>query len=264
MALNIRHSAALWTPPAGPGLAAPPSGAVLTGLSRTTYTGSNPVSANNVTITRKNFNDTLVVSGSNCTITDCYFDAGSGWGIDADGATGLTVDHCTITGAQYNNSCILTGDNWEVLNCVLTGYENALMIQGGTGLAEGNYCHTLGGPPPDPHVDGFQIAGPCNGVIIRGNWIESWDTSCIIIKADAGDITNVTVTGNTLKNKTGQQTAYCIYTYAVGANSVSNVTVTNNRLQRGNGGYHADEGATGTVWTGNVDYVTGLPVAAET
>jgi hypothetical protein len=269
MVLNIRHNVVSQAY-SGVGMGEPPPGAGVTGLSRTAYTGSNPVTVNGTTITRRNFTGTLYVRANNVTVSDCHFNLDTSsfaWGIDADDTpvfSGLVVDHCTFIGSGSGsaNSCVLTGENWTVTNCSMSGnYDNGIMVQGGTGLCTGNTIRGLHpGSIGSAHVDGIQIAGSCDGVHIAGNWVESWDTSCIIIKADFGDINDVTVTGNTLINTPGKQTAFCMYTVPVGANSVSDITITNNRMEEGFGGYLADSGATGLTTSGNVDYVTGASI----
>ena len=115
----------------------------------------------------------------------------------------------------------------------------------------------------DPHVDGLQWAGG-HDFIIRGNWVEAWDTSDLIIKADFSAINGVLVEGNTLTSDPTRPHSLVsspIIVYSVGANLTTNVTIRNNRIQSGQGGgYYSTSNATPTV-TGNVDYFTGLPVS---
>ena len=191
-------------------------------------------------------------------IKNCSFTSFSGWGIDAEGSSGLWVDHCTMVG-DGGNSCIRTGANWKVTNCNLSKMDNGIMVQGGIGLAEGNYIHSLG-TTADAHVDGIQWAGSQNGVIIRGNWIEAWDTSCVFIKCDWGPITNVVVEGNTLKNTYGRKTAATVYSYSVGTKLATDIHFRNNRMEKGNWFYLATDNST-PEFTGNVDFVTGAPIS---
>jgi hypothetical protein len=266
MVLVMRHS--VLTAPASPvppsvGLSVPPPGAGVTGASRTAYTGTTFISTPNTVISRRNITGNIEVAANNVTFSDCLINGAGGFAIQAQAGSGLVVDHCTISGLNYNNSCILTGLNFTVTNCIMTGYENAMSVQGqgGSGLIEGNYIHTLSGPPPDPHVDGIQMGDAGPGLIIRGNWIEAHNTSCIFMKTYAGIITGVTITGNTLINRPGMQTSFTLYTDQTPGPVLSNITITNNRLQRGANGYISQQGTvTGTVWSGNVDYITGASV----
>ncbi|MDQ1485925.1 MAG: hypothetical protein QOJ62_1618, partial [Actinomycetota bacterium] len=56
------------------------------------------------------------------------------------------------------------------------------------------------------------------------NWISGWQTSAIMVKADLGPISNVTIDSNFLDNPTGY---YQLYLCSA-AHGLTNVTVTNN------------------------------------
>lgn len=252
------------------GLSAPPSGAgTLPGVTRTTYSGGMTVGANTL-IENKNINvtpgDALNCNGANIRIINCRILCNDYYAINGDfpATTGLIVDHCYIDGAGIGgNSCVLTGDNWTITNCDLRGFENGVMVQGGTGLFEGNYVHLLDNiASGSPHVDGVQIMGPANGVIIRGNWIESYDTSCIFCKGTGGAVQNVTIEGNTLINDPVRgPTAYTVNSESFNF-PVSGTIIRNNRMQPGFSGayYNTSGGGATPSGSGNINYDTGNPV----
>ena len=243
-------------PPPTVGLSAPPAGAGCSGT-LSAYTGPKTITTAGTLIENKSIAGTVIVRANNVGFKNCKFAGFSGWGIDAENSSRLWVDHCTMIG-DGGNSCILTGGDWKVTNSDLTGMDNGIMCQEGTGLAKGNYLHGLGGSA-DAHVDGIQLAGGQNGVIIRGNWIEAWDTSCVFIKCDWGPIKNVVVENNTLKNTSGKKTAATVYSYSVGTKLATDIHFRNNRMEKGNWFYLATDNST-PEFTGNVDFVTGAAI----
>jgi hypothetical protein len=282
MGLVIRHNVLVGSPggivvpPPTGGLAVPPPTAgVLAGVPRTTWGGSNRFDVAGVTVSNVNMNfgpNPIYILANNITFNNVQIDSSTFFAIDADyGFGGLNLDHVTVAGVGGNNSCLNTGKNtvlpWRITNSVFTAYENGVCLSG-AGLFEGNYIHHLGplGGAGEAHVDGIAMQGGANGIIVRGNWIESFDTSDIIISDEFGVSQNITIEGNTLigdPNRTaanGNVTAYAIYANGPG------IVVRNNRIQKGQwggttGGYCGYARAD-LVWTGNVDYYTGLPVAA--
>ncbi len=73
------------------------------------------------------------------------------------------------------------------------------------------------------HQDGIQFWKGGN-TLISQNWISGWQTSAIMVKADLGPISNVTIDSNYLNNPTGY---FQLYLCPAG-NSLKNITVTNN------------------------------------
>jgi hypothetical protein len=230
----------------------------------TTYTGSYTISGSNVLIKDKILNKSIRVTGLNVTFENCRWTASSGWGIDADGASGLKVRNCTIVGS--GNSCILTGINFLIEYCDLSGYDNGVMVQD-SGTIQFCYIHDLHpGSVGEAHVDGLQMGGGQNGVLIKGNSIRSWDTSCIIMKCDWGSgapIRNVTIDGNWLRNQPGRSSiAATIYAYSNQA-SLSNIVVTNNKIEPGYTGslaYDTTAARNAVTWTNNTHVTTGAVI----
>lgn len=230
----------------------------------TAYSGSYTISGDDVVIKDKTLNKLLRVTGKNVTVENCRIQGASGWGIDGEGSTNLKVRNCTITGT--GNSCILTGDNTLVENCDLSGFDNGIMLSGATATILSNYIHYLHpGAVGEAHVDGIQMGGGQTKVLIKGNSIRSWDTSCIIMKCDwdsKSSISNVTIDGNWLRNESGKQTAATIYAYSNKA-SVSNIVITNNKIEPGYTGALATDTSAArnaVTWTNNTHVSTGKAI----
>jgi Right handed beta helix region len=242
----------LWEIPAGVGC----SGTL------TPYTGPHPykIETDGAVIENMDFQCFVFVLADNVTIRNCNIFSDEYFGIDAGLQTGCVFDHCTISSAG-RSTALITGDNFVVRNCDLHDFENGIGI-GSDGVIEGCYIHDLRGAP-DAHVDGIQFAGNNYNTIIRDNWIESWDTSCIIVKADYGPIDNVLIENNTLTNKPGDYTAAPIFTVSITPEwPVTNITILRNRIQKGTpafGGLYLSYDNTQPECFHNIDYDTGEP-----
>lgn len=229
----------------------------------TKYTGSYTPAAGTV-IKDKILNNVLIVKAANVTVENCKITSSNYWGIDGEGSTNLKVRNTTITGT--GNSCVLTGNNTLVEYCDLSGFDNGIMLSGVTATIQFNYIHDLHpGDVGEAHVDGIQMGGGQDGVLIKGNSIRSWDTSCIFMKCDwdaNSPIRNVTIDGNWLRNQSGKQTAATIYAYSNKA-SVSNIVIKNNKIEPGYTGSLATDtsGARNAVtWTNNTHVSTGAAI----
>jgi hypothetical protein len=73
------------------------------------------------------------------------------------------------------------------------------------------------------HLDGIQFTTGGNTLIAR-NYISGFWNSAIIVKADVGPISNVTIDSNFLDNPTGYYQLYL----CPASHGLSNITVTNN------------------------------------
>ena len=51
-----------------------------------------------MTVTNVHYQDGLVVTGANVTLRNCKITGGGYFGVEADNATGLTMDRCTVIG----------------------------------------------------------------------------------------------------------------------------------------------------------------------
>lgn len=153
----------------------------------------------------------------------------------------------------------------------------------GSATIEDCYIHDLfaylkGDGVSTNHCDGIQLVTGSN-VVIRGNYIDPRDwyytgehtnngTSCVIIKADDGPISNVTVENNLLQGAG----SYTVYAHPVGANTLTNIVVQNNRFMRNiwsmgsqYGVFQYSQSAQAQItWSGNVWDDTGVTIPLGT
>jgi hypothetical protein len=134
--------------------------------------------------------DAEKLSAKNCDINGGVFGAGS-----------YTLDHNFITSAS--DGIDPTGPGYKVIQ-----YNK--IWRDGTRVG-------------DRHQDGIQFTKGGNALIAR-NYISGWQTSAIMIKADLGTISNITIDSNYLNNPTGYYQLYL----CPDSHSLSNITVTNN------------------------------------
>jgi len=134
--------------------------------------------------------DAEKLSAKNCDINGGVFGAGS-----------YTLDHNFITSAS--DGIDPTGPGYKVIQ-----YNK--IWRDGTRVG-------------DRHQDGIQFTKGGNALIAR-NYISGWQTSAIMIKADLGAISNITIDSNYLNNPTGYYQLYL----CPDSHSLSNITVTNN------------------------------------
>lgn len=213
----------------------------------------------NTVIQGKRITGQLNVRAPGFKMIDCVLTSNGFWGVDGDASNvgAMVISGSKIAGnSSGGNSAILGAGSFT--NNDLSGFDNGIALQGNNCVIKGNYIHDLGGSA-QAHVDGIQLAGPHNTVLIEDNKVVAWDTSCIFIKPDAGPISNVTVNHNLLLNQAGKQTAATAYSVPGGSNPAPTGTkFTNNVMQRGHWFYWSIEGS--VVRSGNVDYLTGASV----
>src|SRR5262249_10876073 len=144
---------------------------------------------------------------------------------------------CEIFDSHRANSAIV-GQGGKYLRNNIHGFEHGIKAQGGD-LIQDNYIHDLGAADghiaSDGHIDGVLIQSG-SGTVVRHNQIEAWDTSCVFVADNLGEIANVTVDNNRLINSSGKRTAYCVYSLARDG-GVTGTRFTNNIMQRGAFGY---------------------------
>jgi hypothetical protein len=232
--------------------------------------------------------DFIVETSVGALVDHCFFDGTGKRGLTGIGAWG----NCTVTNCELikvENGIMFGGDNVLMQGNYIYGlgyadwaHSTAYSVGAGaydtvtdlffacvvahTSASAGTFAADRAAHPTywtssDPHVDGIQTQN-CSNARIIGNWIESWDTSDIILKADGGPVNTVLVEGNTLiadpLHPPG--VSYAVYSYSVGSSLCTNVTIRNNRVQIGAyGAYFATNNST-PVYSGNVDYFTGAPI----
>lgn len=226
------------------------------GVALTPYTGSMSISGANVTIKGKTLKGSMRVTGANFLMEDCVFEGTSDWGIDAEGASNPIIRYTKFTGPKgMGNSAILGAGTFDCND--ISGWQNGITFQGGP-RGHRNYVHDLGPPTGgagEAHVDGFSIQGGISNLMITENYIESWDTSCIILNNDFGKNDNIQTQRNWLFNRPGYKTAYAMYFYAKGG--TTNSGIVDNVVERGNNSSPWSLDAVPTPMTGNVLHPTG-------
>jgi hypothetical protein len=170
------------------------------------YGGPTTIEADDTVIDGALIKGGLRITGRNVTVRNSRIEGTGPWGIDADVAEGLKVLDTTLRGPGTTNSGILTGNNWTVERTDISGWENGIMAQGGTGRAVGNYIHDLEAGP-DGHYDCIQFEGPAKGVLIEDNDLFGRDTSDLFFQTLNGPIEDVTIRNNRLAGTPG----YAIY-----------------------------------------------------
>jgi hypothetical protein len=232
-----------------------PSGTVLTN-----YAGPLTITRNGITIEGKVIAGTLRVTAENVVIRNSRISFHSHWGVDAEGAKGITIANCDFVGpgsSGDSNAAILGSGNF--LGNDISGSENGIVLTDRSSIVRGNYIHDLEDGGNDPHYDGIALQGGQNGVVIEHNTVLGRDTSDIFIKNDFGPIANVTVNGNYLAGEPG----YNIYVDArAHGGPIVGVAITNNHLKRGFYGYFSIDGSAPVV-SGNVGFLSEAPDGSD-
>jgi hypothetical protein len=180
----------------------------------------------------------VMAGANNVVIENCRITSGAYQGVNMDsGVTGTTVRHCEINGQQkVEGSYGIYGIGTFEANHIY-GFENGIgMLAGKDIVVRGNYIHDLMVPGSDPHIDGIACQGGQDGVLIEGNTVVSWDTSCVFVKGNFGTISNVTINRNRLLVQKGRPLAYCINVDGR-AEKITNLKVTNNQMEKAAFGY---------------------------
>lgn len=197
---------------------------------------------------------TVPAGRNNVTIRNCYFTPGF-WGIDGDGSQNLLIEDCTFVGG--GDSGIACGINTTIRRCNISGAPDGIKGKGGA-VIEDCYIHDLFVDFEDPHNDGIQfmdIASGTRPIVVRHNWIESPDTSCIAMFA--GQVGSSSI-GILIENNHFIGGGYNIYWPGSFA---TNVQCLNNEFGNYGFGPSTDWFTHPTnVWSGNINHVTGLPV----
>jgi hypothetical protein len=252
-----------WSGPSGGGATgtAVPQTRVLTLQSTTINTSSV-----GQVIQGLNFSSAEVrIRHNNVVLKQCRIFSGNPFLIEADSGspTGVIIEDCLIDGnlnlgtTGYNPT--VGGGGSIIRRCNITRCEN------GIGIGENNmsifdcWIHDLksGG---GAHTDGIQGTGGYTALTIRGNAIYSTDTSCIILQNESAGYSGLVVDSNLLVMNSGSACIVCRGDKSAGV--VGTISITNNKLQKiGAVSYNDIQFVTGPVtYTGNTDYVSGLPI----
>jgi hypothetical protein len=135
----------------------------------------------------------------------------------ADGSN-LTAKNCTISGGVFGAGSYTLDHNF------ITSNADGIDPTGpGYKLIQYNKIWRDGTRVGTKHQDGIQFTEGGNALISR-NYISGWQTSAIMVKADLGPISNVTIDSNYLNNPTGYYQLYLCPQWS----TLTNITVTNN------------------------------------
>jgi hypothetical protein len=206
----------------------------------------------------------LLVLHDNVVITRCEIITGPTvvyYGIESAGVNrNTTIEDCTIIGpgaAATSTSGIACGGTFRRNN--ISGWANGMSILDGASIVEDNYIHDLYGYGDDPHVDGIEVFGGANNLLIQHNVIYAFDTFTLNISDLYGVNTDVRVINNKLLGQPGTfGPGYHIWLYGL-QHGYSNILISNNRMDEGVYGYYSFTG-TDQVVIGNTDAITGEPV----
>jgi hypothetical protein len=222
------------------------------GTTLTAYTGPLTITTNGTVIEGKIIDGaTLRVLGDNVTIKNCVIKNYGTWGIDAEGAANITVQNCDfIASSSKETNAAILGSGTFIGNDI-SNSSNGIVLQGGASVVRDNYIHDLRSIDGDAHIDGISVQGGQNNVLIEHNTIESWDTSCIIIKNDFGPINNITVRNNLMYADADRgDPAATVYVYGP---NVTNVSIVDNYVEKGYWFYYSTSNANPTI-SGNIEW----------
>jgi hypothetical protein len=133
-------------------------------------------------------------------------------------ADGVSMAHCTADGGVNG-----AGSYTLQYNFITSSGDGIDPTGAGHKVIEYNKIWRDGTRVGTEHEDGIQFWQGGNA-LVHGNWISGWQTSAMMVKADLGPISNVTIDSNYLNNPTGYYQLYlCPASYGL-----SNITVTNN------------------------------------
>jgi len=223
---------------------------VSAGVDLTPYNGDLVINTPGAVISGLDIQGTVFIDAPNVTLEDCQITSADYWVVDIRGGmTGVTVQNCTINGVGTGEGSNGIEGQGTFLNNNIYNVENGITLDAGDTLIQGNYIHDLLASG-SPHYDGIQIDGDVSNVTISDNTvINPWtQTSAVMIDNYYGPISNITVDNNLLVGG-----GYTIYVSAEFNNSpVSDVSITNNHMGPGYWGITAFTG-TSPVYEGNVN-----------
>ncbi len=222
-----------------------------------TPSGSLVITQAGAVISGLNITGTVLIEAPNVTLENCSITGATGGGVVqiAQGVTGTTVANCTINGTGANNA----GSNgiWgsgTFINNNIFNVENGIAMDTNIQvtsptLIENNYIHDLQASG-SPHYDVIQIDGNVSNVTITHNTLinQNNETSSVMIDNYFGPLSNINVYNNILSG--GDFTVYVDGHF--NSNPITGVSITNNHMGAGIYGY-TDFNGTNPTYTGNVN-----------
>lgn len=178
------------------------------------------------------FAESVQLNAANITLRRCRITSSNFFPLEISAAgSGVIIEDCRIRGDGVNPAAaILTeGAGTIIRRCDISG--GADSVKFGANNITLQDCYMQAGyvsVPLDTHNDCVQAGGGTNftitGCSIIGRWREQ--TSCCIFKADFGNISGITLTGNYFSGGNN-----CLMFVDVGANTVSGLVMTDNRFE---------------------------------
>ncbi len=154
----------------------------------------------------------VTLSTDGASISEC--NVGS---VHAD-ANNVSVSTCTVNGGVFGAGSYTVSHNF------ITSDSDGMDPTGpGYKVIEYNKIWRDGTRVGTKHEDGIQFWQGGNA-LVRRNWISGWQTSAMMVKADLGTISHLTIDSNYLNNPTGYYQLYLCHA----SHDLQYITVTNN------------------------------------
>lgn len=235
------------TPVSGPTFTGYPSATttgVPAGTTLTPYTGPSTITTAGTIIDSKTITSALIIKANNVTIKNCRIAVPNAAFIilNDSGNTGFLLQDTEIDGLNtVTDGAAIGGRNYTALRCNIHGTGDGVKL-GDNVTIQDSYIHDLYGGN-DSHNDGMQCSDGTNVRILHNTILPVYTgaTSCIIIKADFGPITDLIFDSNLVGGG-----GWCVY----GGNGFSGlpdataVQITNNKFTTA---YFPNGGAFGPI-----------------
>lgn len=219
--------------------------------------GSVTVNTAGTVIDGLNINGSLTINANNVTVRNTRVTSGAFQPIKIkNGVTGVVLTDIEVDGRGATAGASAIAGPADVIRADIKGVENGWVPGTGSEMRD-SWIHNLSSPG-SPHYDGIQIDGGVSDILVTGNHVDLSNlgqTAAVMVDNYFGPATKIVVDRNRLRGG-----GYTVYADGNFNNNAVEVTYSNNRLGKGYYGYVLARRATVT-WTGNVDDVTGAPVA---
>lgn len=226
------------------------------GTTLSKQTGTIEISTDGTVLEGVDLVGNIVVKANDVTIRNSRIESATPYHLIyvIDGNTGFRLEDSELIGNGTTVNGVL--GYGAFLRNNIHGFENGLNIWG-PARVEGNFIHELAGGP-QAHFDAIECNGGSDVQILNNTLTnENADTSALMLNNEFGALENWVIDGNRM---TGG--GYTMYIDPRKTDKpVGNIRITNNRWGKGFYGYNAFYGYMPDEWSGNVDDVTGAPVA---
>ena len=215
---------------------------------------------------------TLLIQANNVTVENCTFSSPAGYYSvqQADSASGTTIQNCTFAGSTTPSATsgvfVAATNSITITGCSFVDAPTSALHVGSGAVVTGNYIEGGGyNVATGAHADAIVVNG-ANGATVSGNFID-WTVNAdqsgitlgqpVRVTADAGNCSNVTVSGNYLLGG-----AYSIDAGNQASNgyTFSNISVTNNYVGFSLYGPYDVYGAAAATFSGNTNFGFDNPI----